>query len=75
MNEDTVPAKIITVGPLVDDLREGDMVLIGRFAGIQVSEEETIVDQEDIIAIMRDEEPGLSTLGGRRVESKTDATL
>ena len=47
-------AVVVSVGPDVDQVKEGDKVIYTEYAGTEVKyqeEEYTIVDQKDIIAI------------------------
>ena len=49
-------AVVVSVGPDVDQVKEGDKVLYTEYAGTEVKyqeEEYTIVDQKDIIAIVK----------------------
>ena len=49
-------AVVISIGPDVDQVREGDKVIYTEYAGTEVKyqeEEYTIVDQKDIIAIVK----------------------
>lgn len=49
-------AVVVSVGPDVDQVKEGDKVIYTEYAGTEVKyqeEEYTIVDQKDIIAIVK----------------------
>ena len=49
-------AVVVPVGPDVDQVKEGDKVIYTEYAGTEVKyqeEEYTIVDQKDIIAIVK----------------------
>ena len=49
-------AVVVSVGPDVDQVKEGDKVIYTEYAGTEVKyqeEEYTIVDQKDVIAIVK----------------------
>lgn len=55
MNADVIPAMIEEIGDKVEGLRIGQRVLVGRFAGIMIEPQVSLVDEADIIAVMEDE--------------------
>jgi hypothetical protein len=53
-------ARVLEVGPLVEDVKKGDLVLIGQFAGLEVS---------DRIDIMQGREPDQRIMRVNEIEA------
>ena len=53
-------ARVLEVGPLVEDVKKGDLVLIGQFAGLEVS---------DRIDIMQGREPDQRIMRVHEIEA------
>lgn len=50
MHPDVIFGTVETVGADCRELKEGMRILVGRFAGVKLDDEQMLVDEEDIIA-------------------------